>query len=360
MITKKSALILNYTGNVYHWGCYGTSTELYLTLSEMGYIVNYLDVRTMRCIKPLPEKESIYDKAFHSKYFSENPIIKNSIDTSDIIVVNGEGTMHHYSEGQANILFLMYYCAAILKKPVHLINHSFFPGGNEKLSLQFDSVYMEVAKTLTSVVPREKMSLSILNRMGIVAPQGFDCLPRFIERCKIKKDMKKESNYIVISGGVKMKEEQSVLVANAIKLSLNGRKAYFLSGAKNFTAVEDLPTYNWMKTVISDLIFVDSKSFDDWISIISHATCLVSGRYHHTIAAACVKTPVVCFPSNTPKIEGICDMFGINPPISYTDSLLTDKVINEILCATNNISPVVSDDTHGKILSYCDNNFLAI
>jgi polysaccharide pyruvyl transferase WcaK-like protein len=358
-MTKKSALILNYTGNVYHWGCYGTSTELYLTLSEMGYVVNYLDVRTMRCIKPLPEKESIYDKTFHSKYFSENPIIKNSIDTSDIIVVNGEGTMHHYSDGQANILFLMYYCATVLKKPVHLINHSFFPGGNDRLSSQFDSVYMEVAKTLTSIVPREKMSLSILNRMGVKAIQGFDCLPRFMDRNKTPKPNKIPKT-LSVSGGVSMKEKESKDVALAIKPFSNDRDVFFVTGAKQFPSSEDPKIYQWMKEIIPSLIWSEAKSYDEWVHCISSSECFVSGRYHHTICAARNQVPLVCFPSNTPKIDSSCEMFGINPPIKYSDPTFIEKTTNEIDLAINDKSPIVDSSTMTAILNLCKNNFVCI
>ena len=34
---RKNCLLLNFTVDGYHWGCYGTSIELYDSLIERGY-----------------------------------------------------------------------------------------------------------------------------------------------------------------------------------------------------------------------------------------------------------------------------------------------------------------------------------
>ena len=43
---------------------------------------------------------------------------------------------------------------------------------------------------------------------------------------------------------------------------------------------------------------------------IEKATILVSGRFHHTIAAACLGTNFIVLNSNTPKIDGLLQAIG--------------------------------------------------
>jgi hypothetical protein len=40
---------------------------------------------------------------------------------------------------------------------------------------------------------------------------------------------------------------------------------------------------------------------------------LVSGRFHHSIAAACLGTPLLLTGSNTPKNEGLLTLLGLAP-----------------------------------------------
>jgi polysaccharide pyruvyl transferase WcaK-like protein len=359
MVSHKTALILNYTGNSYHWGCFGTSTEIYLSLREKGYIINYFDVRTMHGIKPYPSRETTFDKNFHQEYFNSNSYLRNALETSDILVVNGEGTMHHYNGGQSNILFLMHYFRNVLGKPVHLINHSFLPDGTGRPSVDFDPIYEAVAKTLTTAIPREKVSMGVLTRMGIKTTQGFDCLPRFMDRNKTPRPNKIPKT-ISVSGGVNMKETESKNVATAIKPFSVGRDVFFVTGAKHFPAAEDPKVYQWMKEIIPNLIWSEAKSYDVWEHRISSSECFVSGRYHHTICAASNRVPLVCFPSNSPKIDSSCEMFGINPPIPYCEPTFIEKTTNEIDLAINGKSPIADDSTMRNILDLCKNNFISI
>ena len=43
-LNGKKATLLNFTADSYHWGCYGTSIEIYHTLLEKGFYVNTVSV----------------------------------------------------------------------------------------------------------------------------------------------------------------------------------------------------------------------------------------------------------------------------------------------------------------------------
>lgn len=70
-----------------------------------------------------------------------------------------------------------------------------------------------------------------------------------------------------------------------------------------------------------------ANSLDDWLQCIEKATILVSGRFHHTIAAACLGTHFITLNSNTPKMEGLMQALGLKKPLLYSDPAIYDKLI---------------------------------
>ncbi len=54
-----------------------------------------------------------------------------------------------------------------------------------------------------------------------------------------------------------------------------------------------------------DIVY--AKSTDEWLSYIKNASILVSGRFHHSIAAFCFGVPYVCFDGNSPKTKLLID-----------------------------------------------------
>ena len=71
---------------------------------------------------------------------------------------------------------------------------------------------------------------------------------------------------------------------------------------------------------------VDATSIDEWLDTINNATLLVSGRFHHSIAAFCLNTPFIALNSNTHKVHAICSMMGEAEPLLYSDPQLFDQL----------------------------------
>ena len=53
---------------------------------------------------------------------------------------------------------------------------------------------------------------------------------------------------------------------------------------------------------------------------IGSAACLISARFHHSLAAIAQQTPVIAFPSNTPKVEATVEMLGLEPRSYSTEA----------------------------------------
>jgi len=357
-LERPTALILNFTGNVYHWGCHGTSSEIYQSLLERGYQVNWLDVRSTHALTPQPESEADFGSvAFVATFFKIHPNLEFALTDADVVVVNGEGTLHRSFRAPLNLLFLMHAARNIFGKPVHLINHSFFPSGGEALDPVADGLYGRVARTLTRVVPREPVSRSILARLGVNCTQGFDCLPRYLARHGFTGASRIEGP-LLLSGGVNMNAETAGRVAAALRPHLgSGRRVSFLAGAKGYPAPEDAVIYEWMRASLPELEWQEARTMEAWLVAIASASCLVSGRFHHTIAAATLGTPAVTFPSNTPKTSAMCDLFGLDAPITYADPEFITKTTHAIDVALCGQARLATADALAAVLGYAENNF---
>jgi polysaccharide pyruvyl transferase WcaK-like protein len=92
----------------------------------------------------------------------------------------------------------------------------------------------------------------------------------------------------------------------------------FLTGAKGNAAREDAAIFAGIRGTYPALELAEAKSMRAWLDCIGEAACLVSGRYHHTLAAATLGVPFAVLPSNTPKIEATLAMLGapgaLKPP----------------------------------------------
>lgn len=315
MKTRKNALLMNYTGNTYHWGCYGTSVEIYDTLIEHGYIVTTSSVTDSHARKPHPDSlESFDDDRFAQSFVEQNAALAFAIRDCDVVVVNGEGTLHRITPGSLNLLYAMHLARTRLNKPVYLINHSLYPGGSPEPFEPNDTIYKHVLSKLTRIVSREPLSTGVYQRLGIPVVQGFDSLPRYIRRHRLP--LHQASGYLCISAGVAMNKNSSEAMARAIQRVAGDRPLRFLVGARANPATEDIPLYEKMRSVLPQLELVDATSIDEWVSTISQADCLISARFHHTIAAFAVGTPVVSLASNTSKVDGLCQLVDQPAPIA--------------------------------------------
>ena len=86
MLDRKKALLINFTADAYHWGCYGTSMEIYTTLIESGYFIETRSVYEVHTLKPTPQNNNeFHDNNFFKKYSEENQDLCRSISNLSLI-----------------------------------------------------------------------------------------------------------------------------------------------------------------------------------------------------------------------------------------------------------------------------------
>ena len=64
---------------------------------------------------------------------------------------------------------------------------------------------------------------------------------------------------------------------------------------------------------------MNANSEMEWLTVICQAQLLISGRFHHSIAATCFKTPFIALDTNTPKLDALLEMLSLPWKVSIDD-----------------------------------------
>jgi polysaccharide pyruvyl transferase WcaK-like protein len=359
---KPHAVLLNFTGNSYHWGCYGTAYEIYQTLLERGYTVETVDVEDTHAIVPTPTfTNDFVDPSFFERFEEQNRRIVRVLRHADVVVVNGEGTLHRGHNGPVNLLYMMFAAKFFLNKPVHLVNHSFYPSGAME-ACPLDELYASVAAVLDQVVPRETSSAAVLERLGVGFVQGFDCLPRYIDRHgMLYSASQAERSGILVSGGVCLQDADLEWLGRALaRCAERGERIAFTTGAKSDPAPEDAHQFKLLKQWVPSLELQQAQTMRGWLESIAGSRCLVSGRYHHSMAAASLGTPFRALASNTPKIEATMEMLDGPAVISSLDEQRMEELDQFIADALADKAEPVPLASVRKVIALAENNFAGL
>lgn len=328
-MTKK-ALLANDTSNWYHYGCTATSLGIKESLEELDWKVDRLSIVESYNLKNIPGNLDQFNEPVHFKAFKKenNEIIERLSDVEHLII-NGEGTLHGLKPVTIGLLYLAHIAKHQLHKKVSIINHSCYPlstGSTDPQGLA-ERLYAGVYGSLDFVAIREPLSLRHLERIGVSARLAFDCMPLTISRHNILSRIKPKQK-IVLAGSVSFNEKMLKIYTQLINVLKEEKvPVEVLTGAAANPATDEGGFISMLSQQCpTGWKLVNAKSLDEWFNCIGEAQLLISGRFHHTIAATCLGTPFICFESNTPKISGILELFGQEPPLSTNDPEILEKV----------------------------------
>ena len=273
-----------------------------------------------------------------------------------MVIVNGEGTLHGLGQPVFNLLYVSQLAKSVFEKPVHAINMSLFPDDNDSPNNQVGEFYARMLKPLDSVVVREPRSLDNANRLELDAMQGFDCLPRYLARSGYQY-VSESDGPIVLGGGLGVDPESFANVVGLIAETAGTRPLHYVTGAKDHPALDDARVIDALVAAIPSVTHVVSETFEDWARAIGTASCLVSGRFHHTIAAAFLGTPVVAFRAGTPKLDGLCQALDFPVPLDVSLSESTGRAIQDVQEALAGTAPRLADDVRSRLMADAARNF---
>jgi polysaccharide pyruvyl transferase WcaK-like protein len=338
--------LFNDTSAWYHWGCTGTSTALKEKMRALGFDVCAIPILETYGLEKVPSFDRFDDSQEFEQFRLANLPIIRTIEEADAVVITGEGTIHDLRFAPRALLYLAHIAKTRFGKHVEIINHSAYPKDNSLLASSFSKNfdvekeklgreelkqaqkdYRAVYALLDFAAIREPVSHREMAAIGVNSTLSFDCLPLYIRDHyqALKKTVEKN---LVIAGSVAFTQEGlETIVRYMEKMAQQGFKLRVLTGAAAYPAKDDRAFVEYLKTHSkAPFDWVDASSMQEWLDTINQATLLVSGRFHHSIAAFCLETPFIALNSNTHKVHGICEIFGLPEPLCYSDPNLLNQL----------------------------------
>lgn len=336
-------LLFNDTTNWYHFGCTATSTALIEKIKTLGHTVTTLAITETYKIQSSPNtKKGFLSKTILQQFEHDNPRLIQLVKQHDVIVINGEGTLHGLNPAAASLLYVAYIAKTEYVKHVEILNHSAYPQHDETIekTSAAAAVYKLVYETIDYAAIREPVSLATMKKLGVNAVACFDCLPIYINDHYQVGKVLKDPQLILIAGSASWLQlnipssERGHIQCFAPGLSEFNRylenlakqnyRIKFLYGANGLPAKDDREFLEYMSKAFGSMIEVyEAHSIDDWLHVIESAAMLVSGRFHHTLAAASLGVPYIALNSNTPKMSGLMQVIEPSQAIiNYNDEYL--------------------------------------
>jgi len=354
------AILVNDTAYWYHWGCTCTSLALHEGWRAAGYAVESVAITTVNALAGLPNSVEEFDsEQVFNGFCAAQPALVAQLRRGDIVVVNGEGSLHGLGQTALGLLYLMYVSWRWLGKRTQVVNHSAYPAAADSPAAALaNALYQKVYAGLDRVVVREPASAAVLASLGIVVEEGFDSLPLFANAHMPMAE--RDDKRIVLAGTVALTEEYLVLVCGLAEHALAcGYGVDVLVGANAYLAGDDIAFVNALHRRLKGRYrLVAATSEMEWLQAIRSSYLLVSGRFHHTIAAAWLGTPFLVSASNTSKIAGLLNRLEIGEAAVWISPSCPDEARGKLDSLLSDPTPaLVTPAVREKLLRMAAINF---
>lgn len=354
---------LNDTSNWYHFGCTATSMALKEGMIERGFDVGSIATERLQRCMPVPERLADFDSAsFFERFRASNADLIGVMEAADLIVMNGEGSLHGTSDYARILLYVAYCAASKLGRRVQIVNHSCYPENAARISEPMaNALYKKVYDLLDFIAVREPLSAEILTALGCAPTLAFDCLPLYVAKHYRERAPRRRSG-VVIAGSVAWRPEALPALGRLIALAHDRREPVsVLIGAQANQAHDDQAFVAALRAAVpTGWALLEAKSMTSWLDTLAAAQLLVSGRFHHTVAAACLNTPFVALCSNTPKMEAMLRMIEQPAPLAYDDPALSEGLVARATAVLERGEPPLARETIERLEQLGRLNFSAL
>jgi polysaccharide pyruvyl transferase WcaK-like protein len=359
------ALLLNDTTTWQHWGQACSSLAIHAQLRARYPQVMSLPIRDTNALMPCPTMiEHFDDDNGFGQWSQQNSIIAAMLQTASIVVINGEDTLHGTTHASLALLYMAYVAKTRFKRKVCLINHSCYPdGGRGDTTAPAYAVYKKVYEQLDAIVVRELSSYREVSNMGLPAVQSFDSLPLFIDEQYQRQGKASGQPYIVVAGPVAWDARVIAELGKLFsKLKSDGVAVKLLVGASADLAADDVQFVRALAPLLNaDCELCLATSETEWLRVLEQASALVSGRFHHCIAAAFLGTPFVITGSNTPETTGLLSMVELNAFVDSQPQNLAEQLylrVQQLLAERD--SNTLKPERRAELIALARQNFAAL
>jgi len=334
-------LILNYTENWCHFGCTGTSRHLKQRFGVLGDVETVGIEKTTKLAPGLVKVDDLLDAGFFADWIKNNEWLMEKMAGADHIIVNGEGTLHGAAASAKTLLYIIWVATNYLKKTVQVVNHSVFPYINEIQGFSIfggiESIYREVYAKVARIEVREPLSkayLKLLDQPSVLEMDGLHYSAQDWANAPATLEDSAEKAFpkpIIVAGSVMWGSDgiAGTIAELVTRLQSQGHGVICLTGAQGHESVScKLFREDMSKHTRAEML--RAESLEEWLSAILGAKLVISGRFHHSVAANALGTPYLNFQTNTPKLHGLAMVTGAPEPIFTTDKMFEEKMADEI------------------------------
>jgi tetratricopeptide (TPR) repeat protein len=309
-----TVMLLNDAAYWYDWGSTGTSLAVHEYLRAAGHVVDSVPVAIVNHVAPLPASASELDDDDLFRRFSDrNAALLERMQAVTDIVLNVAGTIRGLGQVARARLYLAWIAKRRLGKRVSIINHSCCPSTKPEGEADADALYARVYQAMDFVAVREAHSAAQLARLGVTAAESFDCLPLFIDSHRPNPMPARERRVVFCGSNAQDPALIDLLDGVAAHALKNGFAIEVLVGGSAFLAPEDLHLVAALHPRLRGRYrLVAATSERQWLQCIAGAQLLLSGRLHHTVAAAFLGTPLMIVDGNTPEMHGLIERLRLD------------------------------------------------
>jgi hypothetical protein len=260
-------------------------------------------------------------QSFGWKDWKANSTAISKLDAAQVLIINGEGTLHH---GKRKGLCLLEAGARVKANggKVALINALWQdnPKNWGELTSQFDLLQCRDSRSAHGLSEQSGKEVLWFGDLSMMQPAEANGCPRqgITVSCSVNRAaanslvnfaMRTNAVYVPVTSHIKHVNSH----AKGLKRIL--RKTYAEIVQKRFLA-----KYSNTKLVCSDLAYMME---------LSQRELLVTGRFHAVCMAILTKTPFVAVTSNSWKIEALLGDIGLNPARVQPMGALTPDLLKK-------------------------------
>ena len=368
-------LFANDTTNTYHHGSSATSMAILDHLKTLSGKTGILPMPLL-CenvsIFPLTV-EDFDSNEFFSIWADKNEKLIDYITKSKIIVINGEGCITQYCAGTLNLLYFAYVAQVRYGKKCSIINHSLCirNGINEEtdenISLnkkRFKDIIRLVYSKLSFIAVREEQSLQILREiLPHTGCLSFDCICLYIVNQYTP--TKNETQYITVSGGNALRDKDieylSYLLPKIQKKYEKSKICFLFSDISMSDNTRDIAIYKKLNEKCDvDIQLLRVRTTKEWLDCIYNSQIIISGRFHHSIAAYMLDTPFVSFSPDIHKLKSALDMMDCQHHLIKEEST-KEEILGKIVEICEGVEQIpYSKAKKNELIKLAEENFKGI
>lgn len=364
-------LFANDTWNTYHHGSSATSSAILKALKETGKKVGVLPMPLLcENVRVFPRTVLDFESdEFFEIWLQRNPRLVDYIEKSKIIVINGEGCITQYCAGTLNLLYFAYIASKRFGKKCGIINHSLCVRNGMQTETEQDAVlneshFREIIRLVYSEIHfaalREKTSLKVLREILPGAGElSFDCISLYIRDSYIP--TRSETRYITVSGGNALTDQDidnlAAAVAELQSRFPDAKPCFLFSDVDMSDATKDRDTYRLLQEKCNlNIEFLAVRTTKEWLDCIFNSEAVITGRFHHSIAAYMLNRPFVAISPDIHKLQSALDMMECSENMVPND-LATDKFLDRVSGICESAKQEYPEKVKEHLLELALNNF---